>query len=62
MRYTFAQVNDRNGLVVMRVLLSITSATAVNLRLHVRKLKGLEFQADDWLSAAFLVSPIQISR
>ena len=55
MGYTFAQVNDRNGLIAMCVIFSVASTTAVVLRFYSRKFKGLQFQADDWLIAASLV-------
>ncbi len=56
MGYSFAPVNDRNGLIAMCVIFSITSTTAVALRFYSRKLKNLRFQADDWLIAASLVN------
>ena len=56
MGYSFAPVNDRNGLVAMCVIFSITSTTSVALRFYSRKIKGLRFQADDWLIAASLVN------
>lgn len=56
MSYTFAPVNDRDGLIAMCVIFSITSTAAVALRFYARKFKGLRFQADDWLIAASLVS------
>ncbi|KAL2037574.1 hypothetical protein N7G274_009687 [Stereocaulon virgatum] len=55
MGYTFAPVNDRDGLIAMCVIFSITSTTAVVLRFYSRKFKGLRFQADDWLIAASLI-------
>ena len=56
MGYSLAQVNDRNGLIAMCVIFSITSTTAVVLRFYARKVKGLRIQADDWLIAVSLVS------
>ena len=56
MGYTFAPVNDRNGLIAMCVIFSLSSTAAVVLRFYSRKFKGLRFQADDWLIAASLVS------
>ena len=56
MGYSFAHVNDRDGLIAMCVIFSITSTAAVVLRFYARKFKGLHFQADDWLIAASLVS------
>lgn len=50
-----AQINDRTGLIVMCVIFSITSTAAVVLRFYSRKLKGLEYQMDDWLAAVALV-------
>ena len=55
MGYSLAQVNDRNGLVAMGVIFSITSIMAVALRFYARRLKGLQLQADDWLIAGALV-------
>ena len=55
MSYSFAPVNDRNGLIAMCVIFSISSTTAVVLRFYSRKFKGLRFQADDWLIAISLV-------
>ena len=55
MGYSLAQVNDRNGLVAMCVVFSITSIMAVALRFYARRLKGLQLQADDWLIASALV-------
>ncbi|KAL2045928.1 hypothetical protein ABVK25_011924 [Lepraria finkii] len=54
MGYSLAQVNDRNGLIAMCVIFSITSTTAVVLRFYARKVKGLRIQADDWLIAVSL--------
>lgn len=62
MGYSFAQVNDRSGLIAMCVIFSITSTTAVVLRFYARKCKGLRFQADDWLIAASLVSAYHQGR
>ena len=56
MGYTFAPVNDRNGLIAMCVIFSVLVTAAVTLRFCSRKYKGLQFQADDWLIAASLVS------
>ena len=56
MGYTFAPVNDRNGLIAMCVIFSILVTAAVTLRFCSRRYKGLQFQADDWLIAASLVS------
>ena len=55
MSYSLAQVNDRNGLIAMCIIFSIASIMAVYLRFYARRLKGLQFQADDWLIAAALV-------
>lgn len=55
MGYSFAPVNDRNGLIAMCVIFSLSSTAAVILRFYSRKFKGLRFQADDWLIAASLV-------
>ena len=55
MAYSFALVNDRDGLIAMCVLFSITSTTAVAFRFYARRIKGLRFQADDWLIAISLV-------
>ena len=51
MRYHIAQVNDRNGLIAMCVIFSLFSTSAVILRFYARKLKDLQFEVDDWLSA-----------
>lgn len=56
MGYSFAPVDDRNGLIVMSVIFSITSTTAVVLRFCARRFKDLRFQADDWLIATSLAS------
>lgn len=55
MGYTFAPVNDRNGLIAMCVIFSITSTAVVVLRFYARKFKGLRLLADDWLIAISLV-------
>lgn len=55
MGYSFAPVNDRNGLIAMCVMFPISSTTAVVLRFYARKFKGQRFQADDWLIAISLV-------
>ena len=55
MGYSFAKVDDRDGLIAMCIIFSITSTTAVVLRFCARRFKGLQFQADDWLAAASLV-------
>lgn len=56
MGYSFAPVNNRDGLIAMCIIFSISSTTAVVLRFYARRFKGLQFQADDWLIAASLVS------
>ncbi|KAF6221518.1 hypothetical protein HO133_002374 [Letharia lupina] len=55
MGYSFAPVNNRDGLIAMCIIFSISSTTAVVLRFYARRFKGLQFQADDWLIAASLV-------
>lgn len=55
MGYSFAPITDRNGLITLCVIFSITSTTVVVLRFYARKCKGLRLQADDWLIAISLV-------
>ena len=55
MGYSFAPITDRNGLIALCVIFSITSTTVVVLRFYARKVKGLRLQADDWLIASALV-------
>ena len=55
MSFRIAHVNDRNGLIAVCVISSVFSTAAVILRFYARKLKNLQFQIDDWLSAVSLV-------
>ena len=57
MGYTFAPVTNRNGLIAMCVIFTITSTTAVALRFYSRCLiKKVKLGIDDWLAAISLVS------
>ncbi|KAI4114400.1 MAG: hypothetical protein LQ338_008014 [Usnochroma carphineum] len=55
MGYHLAAANDRDGLIALCVLFSITSSAAVALRFYSRRTKGLRYQADDWLAAVSLI-------
>ena len=57
MGYTFAPVTNRDGLIAMCVIFTVTSTTAVTLRFYSRSLvKKVQLGVDDWLAATALVS------
>ena len=57
MGYTFAPVTNRDGLIAMCVIFTVTSTTAVTLRFYSRSLvKKVRLGIDDWLAAIALVS------
>ena len=63
MGYTFAPVTNRDGLIAMCVIFTVSSTTAVALRFYSRSfIKKVRLEVDDWLAAISLVSLNGITR